>query len=151
MEPRGSSSARLSLVIGRCLGTVVVTVGGDLEASDAQRLERVLADLIDGQGNLDVVLDLGGLSRLDPCGVDVLAAAADNSAKRGGRLRLGHGRLRGVVLEALCRAGLARLVGVDDDGPTLARLSKVPLPRSAPYPASSGRYDRRLHGQVGTA
>src|SRR4051794_4742841 len=52
------STADSTLVIGRALGTVVVTVGGDLDATAIDRLERVLTDLIDGQGNLAVAIDL---------------------------------------------------------------------------------------------
>jgi len=48
----------LSLVVGRSQGTVVVTVAGDLDGAALARLEDVLADLIDGQGNLTVAVDL---------------------------------------------------------------------------------------------
>ncbi len=52
------SAADPTLVIGRALGTVVVTVRGELDAAAIARLERVLTDLIEGQGNLTVAVDL---------------------------------------------------------------------------------------------
>lgn len=148
-EHGGPRSQRLSLVVGRFRGTVVVTLRGELDAPGSQRLARTLADLVDGQGNLDIVLDVGGLGRVDPGCVDVLAASADNSARRGGRLRVG--RANDIVLEALATAGLAPLAGVAHDGPVLARSSEVPLEeRGASDPARSGRHHPRPHLQGGT-
>lgn len=51
-------AADLSLAIGRAQGTVMVTVDGDLDAAGMDGLERVLTDLIHGQGNLAVAVDL---------------------------------------------------------------------------------------------
>jgi anti-anti-sigma factor len=45
-------------VVGRGLGTVVVTVEGELDLAGCQLLESVLTDLIEGQGNLTVAVDL---------------------------------------------------------------------------------------------
>ncbi len=47
-----------SLVIGRAMGTVVVTVDGALDVEGSGVLERLLIDLIDGQGNSTVAVDL---------------------------------------------------------------------------------------------
>lgn len=99
---------RLFLVVGRCRGTVVVTVRGELDAMNSERLLELVIDLVDGQGNLDVVLDLGGLRRVDPCGVDVLRDAIGRGERRGGRLRLG--RPADAVLEVLLAADLAPFV-----------------------------------------
>lgn len=104
-QAQGSPSARLSLAVGRCLGTVLVTLRGELDAFSAPRLAGVLTDLLDGQGNLDIILELGGLRTVDPCALDVLAVTADNNARRGGRLRLS--RPARDVLDALATAGLA--------------------------------------------
>ncbi len=51
----------LSIVITRALGTVVVTVGGNVDANGCDLLQGILRDLVDDQGNLDVVLDLSGV------------------------------------------------------------------------------------------
>jgi anti-anti-sigma factor len=48
----------LSLVVGRALGTVVVTLEGELNLAGCEVLENVLTDLIEGQGNLTVAVDL---------------------------------------------------------------------------------------------
>jgi anti-anti-sigma regulatory factor len=63
-QPRGAAACvpdapNLSLVVGRALGTVVVTVDGDLDLEGCGLLTRLLHDLIDGQGNLAVAVDLG--------------------------------------------------------------------------------------------
>jgi hypothetical protein len=47
-----------SLAIGRSQGTVVVTVGGEFDAGAMARLQDLLVDLIDGQGNVAVEVDL---------------------------------------------------------------------------------------------
>lgn len=106
VEPLGP----LSIVIGRWLGTVVITVRGELDVAGSQRLAAVLHDVVDGQGNLDVVLDLGALHRIDPSALDVLAATADRCAERGGRLRLGAPN--GVILDAPTMADLGGLVTI---------------------------------------
>ena len=46
------------LVIGRSQGVVVVSFGGELDAAAMARLQDVLVDLIDGQGNVAVDVDL---------------------------------------------------------------------------------------------
>ena len=53
-----SGSSARSIVIGRFRGTVVVTVHGDLGPTRAAHLGLMLTDLIDGQGNLSLVVDL---------------------------------------------------------------------------------------------
>jgi hypothetical protein len=52
------SATEPTFVIGRAFGTVVVTVRGDLDAAALGRLDGVLTDLIAGQGNLAVSVDL---------------------------------------------------------------------------------------------
>ena len=59
------STPDLSLVIGRALGTVVVTVRGALDAAAMVQLECVLADLIQGQGNFVA----------EPCALEAFVAA----------------------------------------------------------------------------
>jgi anti-anti-sigma regulatory factor len=79
------------MVIGRYQGTVVVTVHGELDRSRAVRLGHMLADLIDGQGNLSVVVDLHAATETDTDTevVSVLADAADRAGRRGGLMTVG--------------------------------------------------------------
>ncbi|MGI8776293.1 MAG: STAS domain-containing protein [Acidimicrobiales bacterium] len=67
------SSTPFSMAIGRALGTVVVTAHGDLDDAGAANLERVLDDLIDGQGNLHVVVDLHDVGAVGPSGLSMFA------------------------------------------------------------------------------
>src|SRR5687768_9691404 len=53
------------LAISRALGTVVVTVHGRLDGTASRQLDGVLTDLIDGQGNLDVVADLWDVKTIE--------------------------------------------------------------------------------------
>lgn len=76
------------LVIGRALGTVVVSVHGILEGDGAERLGDVLRDLIQYQGNLAVVVDLSGVARLQPTAATVFLNAAVWAEERGGSFRV---------------------------------------------------------------
>jgi anti-anti-sigma regulatory factor len=77
----------LSLAVGRALGTVVVTVDGALNVDSSQFLARVLSDLIEGQGNLAVAVDLGK-AVVDPEAVTVFAEAAQRASRRGAKFIL---------------------------------------------------------------
>lgn len=96
-----------SVGVRRALGTVVVTVHEELDGSGAAHLDRILADLIDGQGNLAVVVDLGDVSVVESDGLAVLVAAAERAEGRGGALRLVNPPER--VHQALEPRGLAGL------------------------------------------
>jgi anti-anti-sigma factor len=78
----------LTIAVGRALGTVVVTVRGALTEHDAPTLRAVLGDLINDQGNLDIVIDMRRLSSAGPSGLAALAAAAGWAAERGATFRL---------------------------------------------------------------
>jgi anti-anti-sigma factor len=103
-------SDQSAVVVGRFQGTVVVTLHGDLDANDAWGLSGVLCDLIDGQGNLAVVVDVRDIGAIDDSAVHTLAVAADTIAARGGELRLGGPS--GLVFDALTLAGLAGLISI---------------------------------------
>ena len=105
---RGANRA-FSIVVGRLLNTVVVTLRGSLGTHGATRLAATLQDLVDGQGNLAVALNLRGLDRVHPSGLRVIAVAATSLERRRGSLRLSAPNAQ--VLRALDGAGLARLVG----------------------------------------
>ena len=64
-----------SLVFGRALGKVIVSIHGPVDAHTAPELRHRLADLIDGQGNRHLVLDLRGMTRVDPAGLSVFVDA----------------------------------------------------------------------------
>lgn len=75
-----------SIHVSRDLGAVIVTVLGDLDVPGAERLGAELADLIAGQGNMTVVVDLRHTVSIDPAGLGVFADAAELVERRGGHL-----------------------------------------------------------------
>jgi anti-anti-sigma factor len=79
---RGPSAPNLSVVVGRGLGTVVVTVTGDLDLASCQLLGGVLTDLIDGQGNRTVAVDLKK-TVVEPDALPVFITAARQARRRG--------------------------------------------------------------------
>jgi anti-anti-sigma factor len=107
--PDVAARASVPIVVGRFLGTVVVTLRGAFDDLAAKRLGATLQDLIDGQGNLAIALDLGRVSQLGPSGVQVLCAAASGLERKGGRLWLGDPPEG--ILRVLNAGGLSRLVG----------------------------------------
>jgi len=74
-------------VVGRALGTVVVTVDGALNLESSELLARVLSDLIEGQGNLAVAVDVGK-AIVDVEVVTVFAEAAKRASERGAKFIL---------------------------------------------------------------
>lgn len=94
-----AGTGRSSIVVGRCQGTVVVTVHGELDLPKAAHLGATLADLIDGQGNLSVVVDLHDATGSDPDCLSVLVEAAERARRRGGRIELNEppGSLRSAL------------------------------------------------------
>jgi anti-anti-sigma factor len=136
----------LPIAIGRTPGTVVVTLVGPVDTPEARRLAAALSDLINGQGNLEIAVNLSNVRRLAPSGLLVLSDAASDLERRGGRLTLCEARQG--VLDALHLAGLSRFIG----GPVIgqatrrgapgggARSSRPPNRLPAPdHPAGSGR------------
>jgi anti-anti-sigma factor len=102
-------NAPLAIAIRRCLGTVVVTLVGPLDALAVTGLAATLDDLIDGQGNLMVAVDLSGVRRISPSGLQVLSAAASHLERRGGHLSLCEAP--DGALHTLQLAGLGRFIG----------------------------------------
>lgn len=72
----------------RAAQDVVVSIEGELDAATAPPLRAILSDLIDGQGNLSVVLDLSAMTFVDSIGLGVFAGAAKRLRARGGELVL---------------------------------------------------------------
>jgi len=79
---------RSSFTISRALGTVVVAVHGTIELEDWSRLDGVLSDIINAQGNLDVVVDFCEVVSLEPAAMPLIVDAARQARSHGGRLRL---------------------------------------------------------------
>jgi anti-anti-sigma factor len=91
--------------IARALGRVVLTVHGPLDDGAAPRLRGVLVDLIDGQGNLDVVVDMMFARSLDGGSIDVLVDASRRMSRRGGTLVISCTRQE--IRSRLAGSGLA--------------------------------------------
>jgi len=97
----------MSLAFSRALGKVVVHVGGPLDARTGPELEHRMDDLIDGQGNRQLVVDLAATTFVDAAGLSVLVHALERVREAGGDLTLtGVAADVSRVLEA---AGLDRL------------------------------------------
>ena len=78
------------VVVSRALGTVVVTIHGELDTYTAPQLRNQLKDLIDEQGNLTVVVDLGKMSFIDSSGLAVLVDALKRMRRHRGSLTLAN-------------------------------------------------------------
>lgn len=139
-----------SLVVGRFHGTVTVTLHGDLEQAASEGLSGVLGDLIDGQGNLAVAVDLRDVGRIDGAGIAALASAGEKIAARGGELRLGGPT--GAVFDSLALAGLAGLVSIPSErrqrAPAPGRGASASLRRSTSHPAGGTRHRRDERGDT---
>ena len=83
-----SAPTRASIVVSRNRGTVVVTVRGELDLPRAGDLGAMLADLIDGQGNLSVVVDLHDATAKDADCLWVFTEAAERARRHGGMIRV---------------------------------------------------------------
>lgn len=77
-----------SVLFSRALGKVVVHVHGPLDVNTAPSLEAGLVDIIDDQGNRQVVLDLRAVTGVDAAGLFVLADALKRMDDYGGELLL---------------------------------------------------------------
>lgn len=86
--PDRRSGGPFTVAVGRASSTVVVTVRGVLDGKGEGGLRRVLADLIEDQGNLAVVVDLRHLGLGPESDVGVFAWAAHCADRRGGTLVL---------------------------------------------------------------
>lgn len=104
-----SFSPNLSLVVGRTFGTVSVNIDGELDEDGCQLLELLLADLIVGQGNRTVAVDLAKAT-IAPGALAPFLAAAHWAARFSTRFVL-----QGVpseAQEALRAGGLSDLMEV---------------------------------------
>lgn len=81
-----ANDSEFALVFGRALGKVIVSIQGSVDARTAPELRHRLADLIDGQGNRHVVLELSATDRVDPAGLSVFVDAHKRMQKTAGEL-----------------------------------------------------------------
>lgn len=65
-----------------------MTARGDWSGAACHHLRAVLEDLIDGQGNLSLAVDLGDVTAIDAAGARALAWAASRMDARQGVFRL---------------------------------------------------------------
>jgi anti-anti-sigma factor len=79
---------------GRDDGTVVVVVGGDIDAPEAAELESTLLGQIDAASL--VVVDLGGAAHFGSRGLTALLRTQDAAARRGTRLHVSTGGRRHI-------------------------------------------------------
>lgn len=107
MTPSGHLPA---VSIARAQGTVVLTIEGPVDPSGAERLEHLLGDLIEGQGNQSIALDLRAAGQVDPSVLAMLAAVSDRVLRGGGLFVLRDPSA--AVADGLDRAGLCDLVEV---------------------------------------
>lgn len=105
-----ANGSGFSLVFSRALGNVVVHVHGALDANTAPALEARLLDVIDGQGNRQVVLDLRKMTDVDAAGLFVLADALKRMDDYGGELLLSGPTA--CVEEQLRAFGLDKTFGI---------------------------------------
>lgn len=104
------SGADFLLVFGRALGKVLVSIHGPLDATTAPQLKDRLVDLIDGQGNRHVVLDLGGMTSIDPSGLSVLVDARKRIQKHAGEIVLSGPPA--LIMSALASSGLDKVFSI---------------------------------------
>ena len=141
-QGRAATGGGFDIVIGRFLGAVVVSLRGTLDTIAATRLARALQDLIDGQGNLTVAIDMRGVVQVAPSGLQVLSAAAARLERRNGTLWLSEAPA--PVLRALDGAGLAGLIG----DPRPCHLQEGPgggRPQPSPARSAAERAARASH------
>lgn len=103
---------RAGVSISRAQGTVVLTLRGVVDVATAGWLEHLLEDLVEGQGNGTVTVDLCRVAAVDESVLALLVWASRRAGRRGGRVVLRDPPA--AVLVALDRAGLAGALDVAD-------------------------------------
>lgn len=102
------AAPELRLAIARAMGAVVVTLHGELRRSTTRALSAALRDLVEGQGNLYVIVDMHDARVGDVGGLQVLASARGAVESRGGRFLLAGAS--DETARALRTAGLADVI-----------------------------------------
>jgi anti-sigma B factor antagonist len=84
----GSGPCHCNVTIRRRGLDVVVALDGELDLATAPAVARALRDLIEDQGHLDVVLDLGAVSFIDSIGIRTILDARRSLCVRNGRFTI---------------------------------------------------------------
>ena len=74
------------LRVARDGGVVRVTWQGDMTTPEMSTFSEIVADLVDGQGNLSIAIELTDMSAVDVDLIDVLVDVERRVAARGGAL-----------------------------------------------------------------
>lgn len=102
--------SEFSVGFSRALGRVIVHIHGALDADNAHELEDRLGDVIDGQGNRRLVVDLKATTFIDLAGFSVLVGALKRMRENGGELVLSAPA--SDVATALGAAGLDKVFDI---------------------------------------
>lgn len=97
----------MEYTVTRNAGPVVIAISGRLTFSDAQTFAKVVSE-IGTAGQAGCIIDLKGLDQIDSTGMSLIVHAYD--AARAGATELSIRNARGMVLDALNRAGFSKLV-----------------------------------------
>jgi anti-anti-sigma factor len=92
------------------MGRVVVTVEGALDVHTAPELRHRLLDVIEGQGNRRLVLELQGMTSIDRAGVAVLVDALKRLQRNAGTLVLSGPAPH--IVDTLVAAGVGQAFAV---------------------------------------
>lgn len=82
------ATAPFTFAISRALSTAVVTIHGELDEPNVDRVTRVLRNVIADQGNKTVVVDLRDVSGVDPSATTLFHDALGWARRRGARFFL---------------------------------------------------------------
>jgi anti-sigma B factor antagonist len=93
---------------------VVVSVRGEIDLCSAPYLDQALAELIDEQGNLSIVVDLEHVEFIGSTGVALLLRARERAHVRGGEVILA--RPSSIARRVLEISGVLSVFDVRDDG-----------------------------------
>lgn len=107
--------AQFRIAIGRTFGTVNVGVRGHLDVASATHLGNILGDLIDGQGNLTVLVDLHDAQARDAGGSAVLGEMVQRAGWPVGQLILRDPPT--LLCRALQVRGLGALIRITGHNP----------------------------------
>lgn len=105
------STHRFSLAFTREHAAVVVAIVGDLDCYTAPLLAARLEDLVENQGNLNVVLDLREMTFVDSTGLSAIIHAFRHLRERGGTMQLR--RLSPSARKVMEICGLHRVLAID--------------------------------------
>ncbi len=87
-RPLSNSNKHEPVTISRAFGLVIVTLNGTVDGGLTDFVRYLLVDLIEGQGNLNVLIDLRHVKAVDSSGLDVLIEAGHRMNRQGGTLRI---------------------------------------------------------------